>query len=333
MYKAILTCGEANPVTLFLPSACDLKGNPDTILSSSVSMRDGCVMTSRVAFHNQTAVMYNNYYARKACTLEHCRYDEKALIFSVITSGKVCEIINGHQVEHGEGSINMGIMSPESVHIMHLAEQCKFEKISVMMSESDFKKYNKQYPMVFSSFEKHFNDTTPYLNGIEDHSGKILEAARNLQNAVFSHSINPYYVEGLIVECIVNSYHIKYNKPLPDNYFVCRKIFKARDVLNDNFQNPPTLRELAATVGTNECTLKKVFKQMFSITVFDYINDLRMDKAARLLADSGKSINDIAAELGFSSQSHFTTAFRKRYELTPKEYRDGKRGLLNLKIN
>ena len=333
MFKSVITCGEANPVTLQLPSAGDIKGNPDTILSSEITIRDGCALTTRVAIHNQTIVMYNSYYARKACTIEHCRLDQKALIFSVITSGKTSEIISGHLVEHGAGSVNIGIMTPDSNHIMNLAEGCKFEKISVMMSESDFIKYNQQYPMVFSSFEKHFNDTTPYLNCVEDSTGKILEAARDLQNAVFSHSINPYYVEGLIVECIVNSYHLKYNKPLPEYYTVCSKIFKARDVLNDTFQNPPTLRELAAMVGTNECTLKKVFKQMFSITVFDYLNDLRMNKAARLLADSNNTINNIATELGFSSQSHFTTAFRKRYELTPKEYRDGKRGLFNLKIN
>ena len=70
---------------------------------------------------------------------------------------------------------------------------------------------------------------------------------------------------------------------------------------------------------------------MFSITVFDYLNDLRMNKAARLLADSEQTINDIAEDLGFSSQSHFTTSFRKRYGLTPKEFREGKRELIDLK--
>ncbi|MBR6178726.1 MAG: helix-turn-helix transcriptional regulator [Bacteroidales bacterium] len=331
MFKSIVKCGDANPVSMVMPSAGDIKGNPDTIFSNEMTIRDGCALSTRVAIHNQTLVMYNSYYARKACTIENSRTDQKALVFSVITSGKTCEVINGQQVEHGVGSVNMGIMSPESIHIMHLAAECRFEKISVMMSECDYQKYNEMYPVIFSGWAKYFAEAKPYVSEVDDSEGKILEAARELQNSVFSHSINPHYVEGLIVECIVNSYYRRHHKPLPDSYSVCRKIFKARDVLTENFQNPPTLRELAASVGTNECTLKKVFKQMFSITVFDYLNDLRMNKAARLLADGDSAINDIAQDLGFSSQSHFTTSFRKRYGLTPKEFREGKRELIDLK--
>ncbi|MCR5454329.1 MAG: helix-turn-helix transcriptional regulator, partial [Bacteroidales bacterium] len=63
---------------------------------------------------------------------------------------------------------------------------------------------------------------------------------------------------------------------------------------------------------------------MFSMTVFDYVNDLRMNKAARLIAENQLSISAIAIELGFSSHSHFCTAFRKKFGLTPKEFRDVK---------
>ena len=125
----------------------------------------------------------------------------------------------------------------------------------------------------------------------------------------------------------MNYYYEQFHQPLPDNYTVCRKISKARDILTENFQNPPTIRELAVAVGTNECTLKKVFKQMFSMTVFDYLNDIRMNKAARYLSENTLSITEIATELGFSSQSHFCTAFRKKYGVTPKKYREGERGI------
>lgn len=111
-----------------MPSAGDIKGNPDTIFSNEMTIRDGCAFTTRVAIHNQTLVMYNSYYARKACSIENSRTVQKALIFSVITSGKTCEVINGQHVEHGVGSVSMGIMSPESIHIMHHAEECRLEK-------------------------------------------------------------------------------------------------------------------------------------------------------------------------------------------------------------
>ena len=324
MFKSVIKFGAGNPLSMYLPSAGDIVGNPDTIFTTSMLVRDTCDFTTWLCVHNRTVVMYNRYFVKKDCVIENSRKDEKALIFSVITDGTVCEIIGGQHVEHGAGAVNMGIMSSENVHVQNLAAGCNFAKISVMMSESDFKIYNERYPIIFSRFEKHFDSNKPFVGVVYDTSGKILEAARDLQNAVLSKSINPYYVEGLIVECLVNYYYEQFKQPLPDNYTVCRKIFKARDILNENYNNPPTLRELAANVGTNECTLKKVFKQIFSMTVFDYLNDLRMNKAARLLTDTELTLSDIATELGFSSQSHFCTAFRKRNGLTPKEFRDGK---------
>ena len=321
MFKSVITCGEDKPVSMLLPSAGDLKGNQDTIFTTSFNTRY-CYMITHLCVHNQTAVMYNRYSVLRDCTLENYRNDEKALIFSVITSGKACEILNGQQVEHSEGAVNVGIMSSNSTHIMHLAAGSNFEKVSVMMSETDYRMYNERYPVVFSNFAKYFDAPHPYVGEIDDSNGKILASARDLQNAVFSRSINPYFVEGLIVECLVNYYHGSNEIQLPEKYVTCRKIFQARDILTEQFNNPPTLRELAATVGTNECTLKKVFKEMFSMTVFDYLNDYRMNKAVRLLADESLTIGEVGEMLGFSSQSHFTTAFRKNYGIAPKEYRE-----------
>lgn len=322
MHKSTIQIGSGCPISQYLPSPSEVEGNPDSIFSTSLTLRDTCNLTTYLCIHNRTAIMYNSYNVLKNCTIENIRTDEKALIFSVITDGSVCEIINGCQVEHGKGAINMGIMSSENVHIQHLVAGSKFEKISIMMSESDYKIYNKRYPIIFSRFDKHFSSNKPFVGDVVDQFGKILEAAYDLQKAVLSRNVNPYFVEGLIVECLVNYYYDQFKQTLPDNYNICRKIFKARTILSENFKNPPTLHQLAAKVGTNECTLKKVFKQMFSVTVFDYLNDLRMSKAAYYLAENELSINDIATMLGFSSQSHFSTAFRKWKGVSPKEYRD-----------
>ena len=79
----------------------------------------------------------------------------------------------------------------------------------------------------------------PVMLEVIDSEGKIFEAARDVQNAVLTKTINPYYIEGLIVECLVNYYYEQFHQPLPDNYTVCRKISKARDILTENFQIRP----------------------------------------------------------------------------------------------
>ncbi|MEW9004081.1 MAG: helix-turn-helix domain-containing protein, partial [Pseudomonas aeruginosa] len=49
--------------------------------------------------------------------------------------------------------------------------------------------------------------------------------------------------------------------------------------------------------------------------------DLRMERAANLLVESSFSITEISAQCGFSQPQHLATAFRKRYSLTPTEFR------------
>lgn len=327
MFKSVIKIDGENPITMCVPSAGDVKGNTDTIFTTSATVRNICDLSTWFCVHNQAVAMYNEYYVRKDCTIENSRIDERALIFSVITDGKVCELIGGQPVEHDAGSVNIGIMTSDNYHIQHLVAGCKFSRVNIIISESDFKVYNDRFPIIFSRFEERFAANKPFMGVINDRSGKILEAARDLQNAIFTKTINPYFVEGVIVECLVNYYLDEYKEPLPDHYTVCRKIFKARDILTENFKNPPTIHALAAMVGTNDCTLKKIFKQMFSMTIFDYLNDLRMNKAARYLFDNNLTISEISSELGFSSQSHFCTSFRKQYGVTPKEYREGKRGV------
>ena len=83
----------------------------------------------------------------------------------------------------------------------------------------------------------------------------------------------------------------------------------------------PSLHELATMVGTNECTLKKAFKQEFGTTVFQYLFDYRMDLAAQYLLESSLSINEIGMMLGYDYQSHFCTAFKRKYGVSPMEFR------------
>jgi AraC-like DNA-binding protein len=83
----------------------------------------------------------------------------------------------------------------------------------------------------------------------------------------------------------------------------------------------PSLHELAAMVGTNECTLKKAFKQEFGTTVFQYLFDYRMDLAVRYLLDTSLPIAEIGLKLGYDYPSHFCTAFKRKYGMSPVEYR------------
>ena len=83
----------------------------------------------------------------------------------------------------------------------------------------------------------------------------------------------------------------------------------------------PSLHELAVMVGTNECTLKKAFKHEFGTTIFQYLFDYRMELAAYYLLDTNLPIADIGMRLGYDYQSHFCTAFKRKFGVSPIAFR------------
>lgn len=97
------------------------------------------------------------------------------------------------------------------------------------------------------------------------------------------------------------------------------KIVRAREVLIQHIGEPITIKELSRKVAMNECYLKKGFKEMFGTTIFDFYQSQRMEHAKYLLYEKGLSVTEVSLLLGYSSISHFSTAFKKHTGLKPCE--------------
>jgi AraC-like DNA-binding protein len=97
------------------------------------------------------------------------------------------------------------------------------------------------------------------------------------------------------------------------------KILNAKEILLSDLTNPPTIPELASRIGTNQCYLKKGFKELFGTTVYDFIQEQRMLKAKLLLTTTDYSVLQVAEEIGFSSVSNFSAAFKKITGVYPSE--------------
>lgn len=97
------------------------------------------------------------------------------------------------------------------------------------------------------------------------------------------------------------------------------KIALAREVLLQHICDPLTIRELSRKAAINECYLKKGFKEMYGATVFDFFQNQRMEHAKFLLYEKGLTVTEVSAMLGYSSISHFSTAFKKHTGLKPCE--------------
>ncbi|WP_103863507.1 AraC family transcriptional regulator [Aquimarina sp. I32.4] len=99
---------------------------------------------------------------------------------------------------------------------------------------------------------------------------------------------------------------------------------QARDLIEKRLKDPLTLSDLAKQIGTNECSLKKGFKKVFGTTVFGYIQNIKMRKAKDLLLIQKMLVNEVSDYLGYKNPQHFSTAFKKKYGISPSYLKDGK---------
>lgn len=93
-----------------------------------------------------------------------------------------------------------------------------------------------------------------------------------------------------------------------------------RSYLNDNFQEKITLSSLAEHFFVNKEYLSRLFRQEFSVSVFDYLDLLRVEAAKRLLQE-GESVSNAAITVGFYDESHFNKKFKRIVGISPKEFK------------
>ncbi|RXZ80775.1 AraC family transcriptional regulator [Paenibacillaceae bacterium] len=99
----------------------------------------------------------------------------------------------------------------------------------------------------------------------------------------------------------------------------CTKLKKARDILLERMDAPPSLLELSRLVGLNDYKLKMGFKEMFGTSVFAYLRGQRMERAWEGLQSGEVNVSAAAAMVGYANFSHFASAFRKQYGVNPSE--------------
>ena len=98
------------------------------------------------------------------------------------------------------------------------------------------------------------------------------------------------------------------------------KLKEAKLYIEKNLNNPPSIKELSKIVFLNELKLKTGFKQLYEITIHNYIIKNRMVQAVNLM-NQNLTVNEIASTLGYKSASHFIKAFKTYYGRTPNKYK------------
>lgn len=104
-----------------------------------------------------------------------------------------------------------------------------------------------------------------------------------------------------------------------------RRVLKVKNYIAKNYMDELRLAQLAEIAGMSPSAFSRFFKLHTGRNLSDYIIDIRLGYAARMLVDTSRSISEISYACGFNNLSNFNRIFKRKKECSPSEFRENYR--------
>lgn len=101
-----------------------------------------------------------------------------------------------------------------------------------------------------------------------------------------------------------------------------KNVNMVKDYIKEKYAEEISLNEVANYVGLSPFYLSRCFKRLVGISFKDYLIKIRIDKAKSLIRGTGKTIKEVAYEVGYTDPNYFSKAFKKVVGISPKEFSD-----------
>ncbi len=252
-------------------------------------------------YHYEPSDQHQNYLELRFCVTGnmYCRHQQQSCVrcpvHEVINCNKEVESVDILSFVFSSTLINQFVSS-------RLNKQSISEDILAFRHQTAF---SRKLPLC--------NKTRGVLNGLLNHS--YSDTLENIYVNAQTQILLLYSLDCMWGEKQIDTITCKFLAYEADR----EKVMKARDLLIQHIGEPITIKELSRKVAMNECYLKKGFKELFGTTIFDFYQSQRMEHAKYLLYEKGLSVTVVSVLLGYSSISHFSTAFKKHTGLKPCE--------------
>ena len=137
-------------------------------------------------------------------------------------------------------------------------------------------------------------------------------SCKGLLMCLIAHLVRHYTLEEL-----TNQDNLKRTKNL-------ERLNKTITYIHNNFHEPLNNKKLADLVHLSEGRFNHLFKEIMEVPPLQYVNRIRLKKAAELLRKENMTISEIAYVVGFNDYNHFGRVFRRHYGCTPSQMREGR---------
>ena len=240
--------------------------------------------------------------------LEKCNSDKNAIKI-------ICPNIWIHYIIDGKGYYNGNELGKGQAFIVYKNDLCEY-----------YPDRNDPWTYVWMRLAGNDEETLlkrcglPSKSGVFefDYENKLARVAPIVFSTLDLQNENRLYEES--VATMILSLHIKNDRNSSPSWDE-RWVLKAKEYISENYHTHLTVEQIAGELHIDRQYLRNLFVKYTGMSTKKYLDHYRMKKAAELLSIKETSVGVIASSVGYPDQLSFSKAFKKYYEVSPKEYR------------
>ncbi len=206
----------------------------------------------------------------------------------------------------------------ETVHVSSL------EIIREQFSKRNNYDFEGLEPKLKTLFEDSVAEKLFFYQG--NYSIQAADIVEEINNKEFSGFLRSIFLEGKAYEMLakqINQYHddqYDEKRPVLLRRSDVEKVKRAIEIINEDLTRNFSVDHLAKEVGTNVNKLQEGFKYMFDLTVNKYMQQVKLEAAKELLANTDHNISQIVGMIGLNNRSYFSKIFKEKYGVSPKYF-------------
>ncbi|WP_151950194.1 helix-turn-helix domain-containing protein [Aliarcobacter butzleri] len=286
------------------------------IIKNSFPLEIGTDYMEKIYIQDGFLFSKTNYNIEKPIFLE-AKQEERKFVITISLKGNTTYINSGDKkiIPFKEGFTTISLF--ENTQGFREFKDKQINQIRLILSES-FLRRNFQKSLVEKYF---FNKQNLQLIDFRLTSIQSQFLLNDILNCSLVGELANIYKQGKIFELL--SLEISKLQKNEDDIFLDdydrSAILKAKEILLNNLQNPPSIVGLAKMVHLSEVKLKRGFKQIYKTSPYQLLVSHKMNLAKNMLESGEYNINEIALQVGYKFANNFTNAFYKEFKIRPKD--------------